>query len=193
MQQLMVCLAVSLLLSVHGTWADDATVLPRGVTRVFVDSRASLPITQRFTASGGTTALAADFNRDINRTVFADLGRVEQAFGLPAGTATFGRSVVEFTRHTQSITLQAAYGLTDRFSIGVRVPYFTQQVEVHAALDTRTATVGVNPAVPGGVAPLRVPGPGRRPPRMSRLPWGAWGSPVWRTGGMRASAIASEA
>jgi hypothetical protein len=36
-------------------------------------------------------------------------------------------------------------------------------------------------------------GPGRRPRRMSRPRWGAWDSPVWRTGGMRASAIASEA
>jgi hypothetical protein len=33
---------------------------------------------------------------------------------------------------------------------------------VKAALDTRTATVGFNPAVPGGVAPLGVPG--TRPP-----------------------------
>lgn len=162
MRVLILLLVVSVLLPVQGTWADDATVLPQGVARVFVDSRASLPITQRFTASGGTTDLAADFNRDLNRAVFADLGRLEQAFGLPAGSATFGRSVVEFTRYTQSITLQAAYGLTDRLSVGVRVPYFTQQVEVDAALDARTATVGINPAVPGGVAPLRVPG--TRPP-----------------------------
>jgi hypothetical protein len=33
---------------------------------------------------------------------------------------------------------------------------------VQAALDSRTATVGFNPAVPGGIAPLGVPG--TRPP-----------------------------
>jgi hypothetical protein len=33
---------------------------------------------------------------------------------------------------------------------------------VQAALESRTATVGFNPAVPGGIAPLRVPG--TRPP-----------------------------
>jgi hypothetical protein len=38
----------------------------------------------------------------------------------------------------------------------------TQDIQVQAALDNRTATVGMNPAVPGGVAPLRFPG--TRPP-----------------------------
>ena len=58
----------------------------------------------------------------------------------------------------QISTMQAAYGLTDRLSLGVRIPYWHQTIEVEAGLDTRTATVGVNPAVPGGVAPLGVPG-----------------------------------
>jgi hypothetical protein len=44
----------------------------------------------------------------------------------------------------------------------VRLPYWTQDIRVKAALDNRTATVGFNPAVPGGVAPLTVPG--TRPP-----------------------------
>jgi hypothetical protein len=58
--------------------------------------------------------------------------------------------------------VRAAYGLTDRLSLGVRVPYWTQENQVQATLDSRTATVGFNPAVPGGVAPLGVPG--TRPP-----------------------------
>ncbi len=91
----------------------------------------------------------------------------EAAFHLPAGSATFGRSVVDFERHIQIYTVQAAYGLTDRLSIGVRIPYWTQDIRVKAALDTRTATVGFNPAVPGGVAPLGVQGRGRQRPRIS--------------------------
>ena len=54
--------------------------------------------------------------------------------------------------------MQAAYGLTNRLSFGVRIPYVTQDNRVQAAFDNRTATVGINPAVPGGVAPLSVPG-----------------------------------
>jgi hypothetical protein len=137
-------------------------VLPHGVVHVSVDARFSLPITERFTPRGGTEDLATDFNRDLNSTVFRDLRLVEAAFRLPTGSATFGRSVVDFERHIQIYTLQAAYGLTDRLSLGVRVPYWTQDNQVQAALDSRTATVGVNPAVPGGIAPLGVPG--TRPP-----------------------------
>jgi hypothetical protein len=162
MPRLLVFLVVTMLLPVHATLADDATVLPHGVFHVSADARFSLPITKRFTPSGGTEDLATDFNRDLNSTVFGDLQLVEAAFRLPAGSATFGRSVVDFERHIQIYTLQAAYGLTDRLSIGVRVPYWTQDNQVKAALDNRTATVGFNPAVPGGVAPLGVPG--TRPP-----------------------------
>jgi hypothetical protein len=125
---------------------------------VSAEARFSLPITKRFTPGGGTEDLAADFNRDLNSTIFSDLRLVEAAFRLPAGSATFGSSMVEFTQHIQIYTVQAAYGLADRLSIGVRIPYWTQNIQVQTALDTRTATVGINPAVPGGVAPLQVPG-----------------------------------
>jgi hypothetical protein len=47
---------------------------------------------ERFTPSGVTEALATDFNRELNSTVFSDLRLVEAAFRLPAGSATFGHS-----------------------------------------------------------------------------------------------------
>src|SRR5713101_9847314 len=115
---------------------------PQGRWRVSVDARFSLPITKRFTPGGGTQDLAADFNRELTSTTFPDLRLVEAAFRLPAGSATLGRSVVDFARHIQITTVQAAYGLTDRLSLGVRIPYWTQDVRVKATLDNRTATVG---------------------------------------------------
>jgi hypothetical protein len=151
-------LMLSLLLPVHTTVADDAVVLPQGRWYVAAEARFSLPITERFTADGGTEDLATDFNRDLTSTVFTDLRLVEAAFRLPEGSASFGRSVVDFTRHIQIYTVQAAYGLTNRLSLGVRIPYWHQTIEVDGTLDTRTATVGLNPAVPGGVAPLGFPG-----------------------------------
>jgi hypothetical protein len=162
MPPLRVLLVVMLLVPLHAAVADDAQVLPQGVFHLSVEASFSFPVTERFTSSGGTEALATDFNRDLNSTVFSDLRLVETAFRLPEGSATFGRSVVDFTRHIQIYTTRAAYGLTDRLSLGVRVPYWTQENQVHATLDNRTATVGFNPAVPGGVAPLGVPG--TRPP-----------------------------
>jgi hypothetical protein len=120
---LMILIVVLCLLgSGHVTVADDALVLPQGRWRLSAEARVSLPITRRFTPEGGTEDLATDFNRALNSTVFPDLRRVEAAFGLPEGSATFGRSVVAFEQHIQIYTVQAAYGLTDRLSIGVRVP-----------------------------------------------------------------------
>jgi hypothetical protein len=162
MVRMMLILVFSLLCAVHATVADDALVLPQGRWRVSAEADFSLPITKRFTPAGGTENLATDFNRELNSTVFTDLRLVEAAFRLPEGTASFGRSVVDFARHIQVYTVRVAYGLTDRLSLGVRVPYVTQDIQVHATLDSRTATVGFNPAVPGGVAPLGVPG--TRPP-----------------------------
>ena len=162
MQRLMIVLVVSMLLPGGVAMADDAIVLPRGVWRVSADARFSFPITRRFTPDGGTEDLAADFNRDLNSTFVPDLRLVEAAFRLSPGAATFGRSVVDFEQHIQLYTVHAAYGLMDRLSIGVRIPYWTQHITVKAALDNRTATVGFNPAVPGGVAPLGVAG--TRPP-----------------------------
>ena len=88
MSRLIILLIASLLFPVHATVADDAMVLPHGVFHVSVDARFSLPITERFTPSGGTEALATDFNRHLNSTVFRDLQLVEAAFRLPAGSAT---------------------------------------------------------------------------------------------------------
>jgi hypothetical protein len=159
---MMLMLVLVLLYAVHTVAADDALVLPQGRWYVSAEARFSLPITRRFTPEGGTEDLATDFNRELNSTVFPDVRLVEAAFRLPEGSATFGRSVVAFEQHIQIYTMRAAYGLTDRLSVGVRVPYWTQENQVQAALDSRTATVGFNPAVPGGIAPLGVPG--TRPP-----------------------------
>jgi hypothetical protein len=142
----------------HATVADDALVLPQGRWRVSTEARCSLPMTRRFTPDGGTEDLAADVNRALNSTVFTDCGRVETALRLPAGSATCGSSVVDVERPRQISTVEAAYGLTDRLALGLCLPYWHQTIAVQGTLDTHTATGGGNPAVPGGVAPLGVPG-----------------------------------
>jgi hypothetical protein len=164
MRRLIAFLAVvvGILLPLHVTFADDATVLPKGVFRFAVDARFSLPIDERYDKDGDTEDLATDFNANLNSEIFPDLALVEGAFGMPAGSATFGESEVDFERHIQIYTFQLAYGLTDRLSVGVNVPYWHQDIDVDAELDNSTATVGINPAVPGGVAPIGFPG--TRPP-----------------------------
>src|SRR5207244_10931617 len=68
-----VFLVVTMILSVHVTWADDAIVLPAGVFRLSADARFSLPITKRFTSNGGTEDLPADLSRGLLSPWFGDL------------------------------------------------------------------------------------------------------------------------
>ena len=136
------------------TFADDAAVLPDKVFNFSVDGLISLPITKRFNKDGDKEPLATDFNTNLNSSVFGDLSLVETGFGLAPGSATFGKTIVNFERHIQIYNFNLAYGLTDRLSVGVTVPYWNQRVDVEARLDNSTATVGFNPLVPGGVAPI---------------------------------------
>ena len=175
MPPLRVLLVVMLLVPLHAAVADDAQVLPQGVFHLSVEASFSFPVTERFTSSGGTEALATDFNRDLNSTVFSNLRLVEAAFRLPEGSATFGRSVVDFTRHIQIYTVRAAYGLTDRLSLGVRVPYWTQENRVHATLDTAPPPSASIPRCPVGSHHWGSQGRGRPRPRISRRSWSAWG------------------
>jgi len=139
------------------TFADDAVVLPKGVFYFSVDGFISRPITKRFNADGDKEPLATDFNTTLDSSVFSDLSLVEAGFGMTE-PASFGTTNVDFTRNIQIYNFYLAFGVTDKLSIGVNIPYWNQSVDVQASLDNSTATVGFNAFVPGGVAPLTVPG-----------------------------------
>ena len=155
-----VCFAVVTLACLSGgqVHADDATVLPQGYWRIYVEGAFSLPITQRFNKDGHKEDLATDFNTNLSSRVFSDLALVEAAFGLAPGTGTLGQTDVKFTRHINIINLVPAYGVTDKLSIGFNLPYWSQNLNVQAGLNTSNATLGINPGIPGGIAPLGFPG-----------------------------------
>ena len=142
----------------HVSYADDATVLPKGVWRFYLDGAFSLPITQRFNKDGHKEDLATDFNTNLSSNVFSDLALVEAAFGLAPGSGTLGRTVVDFRRHINMYTFIPAIGVTDRLTLGIVIPYWSQNLKVQAGLNTSAATLGINPGVPGGVAPIGFPG-----------------------------------
>lgn len=135
-------------------FADDAAVLPKGLWRFLVNSEIAFDWTERYNASGDRESLATDFNANLNRTVFP---------ALPAG-ASLGRSEVSFTRGASLTTFQPAYGLTDRLSIGMNIPYWTVENRVSANLNTASATFGkclatdslfpLGGPCPGGAVPL---------------------------------------
>ncbi len=128
--------------SAHG---DSAQVLPKGVFRTAVTSNVYFPVTERFDPDGKREAVATDFNASLNSSVFPALSRVEQGFGMPAGTASLGRSVVSFKYQFYDLVPEAQYGLTDHLTLSIKVPYYWNETKVQARLDASKATVGLNP------------------------------------------------
>ena len=76
---------------------------------------------------------------------------------LLAGSATIGRSVIDFKYDNTTFKLNFQYGLTDKISVGMEIPYILFKNRVKAQLDTSSATVGKNAAF-NSILPLAVPG-----------------------------------
>jgi hypothetical protein len=132
-------------------YADDAAVLPKGSWRVMTDAQYYLPWTKQFDQDGNVEALGAPYSVDLNSQVFPALA--------PFGPgATLGQSVVSLKREGTVITMQIAYGLTDRISVGINIPYYWARTDVNAKINTSSATLGINPLGPGGLAPCAAPG-----------------------------------
>src|SRR5262249_46674393 len=132
-------------------------VLPKGVFKIDVESKFYLPTTKRFNPAGDLEDIAIDFNTSLDSSVFPGLRQLESALGLPAGFAKIGDSVVSFKLEFIDLLMSLQYGVTDRFTVGILVPYFWQKSIVSARLDTSRATVGKNAAL-NTLAPLRIPG-----------------------------------
>ena len=140
------------------SYGDNAEVLPKGRSAVFIEGKFYLPVTERYNQDGNEESLAVDFNTNLNSRVFPSLSMLETAFGLAPGSASLGNSVVSFKYDFTIIELNYAYGITDRLSFGVKIPWWDVENNVSADVDTSKATIGKNPAVPGGFAPIGFPG-----------------------------------
>ena len=137
-----VSLALALCLSVpsHG---DNAMVLPKGVSMVGATYYHYFDITQVYNSDGNAEGLGADYNRPLDSTVFTDLAPLD---GYVAdGTATLGDAVVDFTRKYRWWEIYYSYGVSDRLSVGILIPYNFTKNNISAYLDTSTSDVGTNP------------------------------------------------
>jgi hypothetical protein len=157
-QGVMICLLMLFFCVLYSvSYADDAQVLPKGVFSIQTEYRHFLPVTERYNENGDIESLAHDFNADLNSNIFPALGQVEAFFGMPPGSATLGRSVVSFKYIYSEFNNTFMYGITDRLTVGVFIPYWWQKNEVKAKLNASTATVGKNAAL-DAIVPLSVPG-----------------------------------
>jgi len=159
-------LVVGLLMAAIAPWsagqsrAEDASVLPKGVGRVTLDSLFYLPVEQRYNPHGATEDLATDFNnRRLDSTIFSLLTPLNPF--VPGGNASIGDSHVKYTYLYNIEDLGGQYGLTDRLTIGIDIPYFWASNSVEAGLNSgpgSSANVALNTssaaALAGAVGPL---------------------------------------
>lgn len=145
-------------LLVPGVHADNAAVLPKGIWNATVNPQIYLPVTEKFDNSGHVVPVAQDYNTNLNSNIFTGLKLIEKAFHMAPGSASLGVSKVKFDYDFLLFDFLAAYGVTDRLTIGIKIPYWRVTNHVTADLVTTHATIGKNAHVPGGLAPLSVPG-----------------------------------
>jgi hypothetical protein len=125
--------------------ADDAIVLPRGVSRVSIASNFYLPIDKRYNPDGKVEDIAIDLNTSLNSRIFPTLAPLNPLVG---GTASLGDTNVSFDYELTILYLEAAYGMTDRLTAGVRIPYWWLTNTVRGRLNSgpgSSANVGLNP------------------------------------------------
>ncbi|MBP2674172.1 MAG: hypothetical protein H6Q84_1012 [Deltaproteobacteria bacterium] len=134
---------------------ESAQVLPKGVWNGVLTGNYYFPITERFGTDGHAEDVDKYFNANLNSNVFPQLSALDNAFfGGVQGTATIGTSEVSFQYEATELKLSIQYGVTDRFTAGILVPYQWLKTNVKQVnLNTANATVGTNPGF-GGPGPL---------------------------------------
>ena len=103
--------------------AESAEVLPQGVFRADLSYKHYLPEDKRYDPDGDIEDIATDYNTSLDSGVFPDLGLVESAFMMPAGSASLGDSVVAFEYEQDVVEFSLFYGVTDKLSVGFKLPY----------------------------------------------------------------------
>ena len=124
------------------SFADSAEVLPKGVSRGSVLGKFYFTVDERYDPDGDTEDVAADFNDTLDSSVFPDLALVEAGFGLPAGSANIGETDISFEYNFNIFEFYYQYGITDKLTFGVMIPYWDVRNDVDASLGTSNATVG---------------------------------------------------
>jgi hypothetical protein len=141
-------------LSVH---ADDAIVLPRGVSRLSIAGHFYLPTDKRYNPEGKVEDVATDFNGSLNSRILPALAPLNASVG---GTASLGDTDVSSEYDITIMYFEVGYGITDRLTAGVRLPYWWLTNTVRGRLDSgpgSSANVGLNPLFGGPGQPPLVP------------------------------------
>jgi hypothetical protein len=155
-----VMLVIAVLVTVTGTAsgvrADNAAVLPAGVSRVYGDFYHYLPTTERYNADGDREAIAYPFtNAALDSNVLTNLKPLDPLVG---GTASIGDVAVSYEYDIDVLDAGYNYGITDKLTVGFHVPYYWIENNVNASFSSANANVGLNPATGACCIPIAAGG-----------------------------------
>ena len=145
---------------------DDALVLPRGVLRVRLLHQVAR-FNERYGENtpgrpdGSLEPIGIDFNLDtVGTTTFRNLtpleGGLRQLTGIPDFTLTLGQTVLNADVRVTATPIVVEYGITERFSMGLIVPYVRTRNNVFFDVNPagNEGNVGFNPALAGAAPAL---------------------------------------
>jgi len=125
--------------------AGSAEVLPKGIWAVNMDYTHYIPWTKKFDKNGDVVDAASDFNGVLGTNLFPDLALFETPpFNI--ASPNIGTSMVSFKYRYERVNTLVSYGITDKLSAGVKIPYIWYKNDVTTALDSTNANIGKNPA-----------------------------------------------
>jgi hypothetical protein len=140
--------------TVSDSFGGSAQVLPKGVSNIGVSSKFYFTIDERYNQDGETEQVDFFYSTPLDSSVFPELSLVELAFGMPEDSASLGASVVDYEYDFTIVDFNFNYGITDRLTAGITVPYWWVKNEVETELDISEATLGKSAIGTGFGAPL---------------------------------------
>lgn len=132
--------------------ADNAAVLPKGVSRGYIDFYHYLPTTQRYNPEGDLEDLAFPYtNAALDSNVLTNLAPLDPLVG---GTASIGDVAVSYEYDIDVLDAGYNYGVTDKLTVGFHIPYYWITNNVQTSFDSSSANVGLNPATGACCIPI---------------------------------------
>ena len=127
------------LFGIGPSFADTASVLTKGLFEFKVDNHVYFNTTNKYNRQGNPEPLATNFNIRIDGSVF-DLSAFVPFTGPDPN---LGSTATSFEWELQRHIFQLSYGVTDRLSLGVRIPWVQVKNNVKFSFDNSGANVGV--------------------------------------------------
>ena len=136
--------------------ADNAAVLPAGVSRVYGDFYHYLPTTERYNPDGDREDIAYPYtNASLDSDVLTVLAPLDPLVG---GNASIGDVAVSYEYDIDVLDAGYNYGINDKLTVGFHIPYYWIRNNVDASFSSANANVGLNPATGACCIPIALGG-----------------------------------